>query len=88
MSTEQTVESFTQQELDILVEALDAWVNKEQSGEMVGDLLEAIAIPKEKQDEKYLQNKASRKHDGEVKKSMRKQQAILLQAKIINLSKR
>jgi len=79
------LKEFTEQEVEILIEAVDAWVDKEFSGEIMGSLLtmalgnnappEVKEKLKQQQEEEYAKSKRA--------KVLRKEQAIFIKAKLL-----
>jgi len=80
--------TLTSEDLDILIEGLDAWISKGFAGEMMGDILGSILIKEGDNPEGY----AKMKHEREMKVQKRKQeervrtrQATILKAKLYEL---
>ena len=78
-------EEFTEQEIGTLIDAVDAWVDKDFGGEVMGSLLEMMisdgAPPEAK--EKMKQRQEEDRIKAKQAKSMRKEQAIMLKAKLL-----
>ena len=72
----------------ILFEALDAWVDKDAVGNMIGSLLPALLpLP---EDKKAVLEKEQERRSAEaaVAKQQRKEVAVLIQAKLVGLRDR
>lgn len=78
---------FTGQELNSLIEAVDAWVDKDLGADIMGAVFEGMAVdrgnPEAALRAKQQADAARAKRDQERK--IRKERAILLQAKLIQM---
>lgn len=76
---------FTEQEIEILIEAVDEWVNKDFGGNLMSDLLSMAlldgASPERK--EKMKREKEEEHQKSKHAKQLRKEQAIILKAKLL-----
>ncbi len=75
-------------DLDILIEALDAWENKEMAGEMMGELMTMMMLGKDATQEdkaEYEINRDAKREKAEFEKRERKETSLLLKAKLIML---
>ncbi len=69
-------------ELTVLIEALEAWIHKDASGEMISSLIFGLFG---KDDVKMEQKMADMRAESDQKKVLRKDRAILIQAKLIQM---
>ena len=78
-------DKFTEQEIEILIEAVDAWVDKDFGHSIMTDMLTMVmsdgATPEMK--EKMKQTKEEEHNKAKQEKSLRKEQAIMLKAKLL-----
>jgi hypothetical protein len=76
---------FTEQEIEILIEAIDEWVNKDFGGNIISELLSMAfsdgASPETK--EKMKRQKEEEHQKSMQEKQLRKEQAIILKAKLL-----
>ena len=76
---------FTEQEIGILIEAVDAWVDKDFGAHIITDLLTMAlsdgAPPEAK--EKMKRTKEEECAKAKQEKTLRKEQAIMLKAKLL-----
>lgn len=79
------MESFKEEEIDVLIEALDSWESKDFGGEVLGMMLEAMIGDKMSEESKIKMVEDKKKQDAEKeqKKKMRKETSVLLKAKLI-----
>lgn len=76
--------TLNDEDIRILVEALDAWINRNASGEIMGDLLEAVLSEKgDRTDAKAKQ--AERREKARQEKLLDQETATLLKAKLIGI---
>jgi hypothetical protein len=75
---------LTHEDIGILIEALDAWVQRKQSGELVGELLEGLLAPKEAGQE-LKAKREERRREAAREKQLDADTATLLKAKLIKL---
>lgn len=78
-------EEFTEQEVEILIDAVDAWVDKDFGHSIMTDMLTMAfsdgASPKVK--EKMNRTKEEEHKKAKQEKTLRKEQAIMLKAKLL-----
>ena len=84
---------LTNADLDVLIEAVEAWESKDSLGEFMGDMVEAMVGPREGPErEEWLRKRAHDKQERQQKtteaKRVRKERSILLRAKLIALRDR
>lgn len=73
---------FTIEEIEIFMEALDAWENSAAAGAFFGSMLASVAAP----DKEFAQREIDRQlAEAKEDKKSKKEKAILLKAKLINL---
>lgn len=71
-------------EMGILVEALEAWVDKDAAGELMSELL--IGLVGDKGDAEAIASKRTKqKEEAKQAKQLRKEKSILLQGKLIRM---
>lgn len=77
---------LTREDIDVLIEATEAWESKDAAGELMGDLLQGMLS---RGDEKTLAEMKQRKMEEtrkrEQEKKLRKERSIILRAKLISL---
>lgn len=78
---------LTVQDLEVLVEAMTAWEEKDFAGEMLGDLFGAIMSDKltEEGKKKLEEEKKEKNILREKQKKVRKEQSIMIKAKLLSL---
>ncbi len=69
-------------EITVLVEALEAWVNKDAVGEILSELVVGVFA---KDDAHAKERLEAKKTEGAGAKALRKDRAILIQAKLIQM---
>ena len=80
--------TLTSEDLDILIEGLDAWISKGFAGEMMGDILGSILIKEGDDPEAFAKMKLDRNLKMQVRKQeerVRTRQATILKAKLYEL---
>jgi hypothetical protein len=75
---------LTAEDINILIEALDAWTDKDAVANLMEDII-PIAIARSRQEAESLQTKFSTKQGRAAAKALRKERAIVLQAKLIEM---
>lgn len=83
-----TQETLTTEEINILMEALESWENKEVAGFIMRHVLSSMMIPKdapEEQISKFENEIKSRERREEMEKKERKDTSLLLRAKLIQI---
>ena len=76
---------LTAEELTILIEACDSWIEKDMPGQMMGDLFEAVFLNKNADPEsknKYKSERDERLAKQALAKELRREQATILKAKL------
>lgn len=78
---------FSEEELNNMVEALDAWENKDTAGEMMNTIFSSLFDDKLSPEgrEKMRQREEEEKRKREEARRMRKEQGIIMKAKLIQL---
>lgn len=78
---------LTTEDINLLMEALETWKNKEQSDAMLGSMLGAIILsPKTKEDQdKYIAKTEDKFKEIEERRQLRDEQITLLKAKLIQM---
>ncbi len=79
---------LTIKDLEILIESLDAWENKEIAGEMMGELMSMMILGKDVTQEDKAQYEIDRdvkREKAEFEKRERKETSLLLKAKLVML---
>jgi len=77
---------LSEQEWGIVMEALDAWIDKDAAGEMMCDvLMMAVSERGPEAQDKMRQEQESRRIESKKKKQLRKEQIIMLKAKVLSL---
>jgi hypothetical protein len=81
---------LTNDDIDILVESLDSWVQRRQSGEMLGDLLEGLLLSKGADVDvaKAKTERTARKEQAKMKEKEEMELATILKAKLILMKAR
>lgn len=78
---------FTIDDLNVLMEAMEAWENKDTAGELMGSLLTAMLAPHDTDEQKA--NLQREQDEARLRatdaKNMRKERSILLRAKLIQM---
>lgn len=69
------------QDIDVLIDAIDYWVNQDAMGDLVGDLLERTVLKESATEARQRMN--SEKEARQSRKATRKETAILLKAKLL-----
>jgi hypothetical protein len=78
------LEDVTVNDLQVLIEALDAWINKDAGGDLMGDLLTAMVTKDgSMENPKVEQEKAKRRRA----KEQRAETAIFIKAKLLFIKK-
>lgn len=78
--------SLTADDLNVLIEAVEAWESKDFASEMMGDMVEAMLIGKDPESRaEYEAKSKQRKDDYKRNQRQRKDRSILLRAKLIQL---
>jgi hypothetical protein len=82
-----TQTDLTHEDMTILIEAVDEWVSKGLTGEMMGDIFGAMLLDKSdpEQKAKWEQEREMKRLAQQVEKEQRKETATLLKAKLIML---
>lgn len=70
------------EELTVLLEAMEAWVNKDAAGEILGDVVTSL-VSKNQEEAKAIRQECRQKAD--TARALRKERAILIQAKLIRM---
>lgn len=79
---------LTTVEFDMLIDAIDAWVDKDFGGQIMIDMLSMALIPKDAPEEVKAKMESDRVNDKrkyEEKKRLRKEQGIMLKAKLLKI---
>lgn len=75
---------LTAEDINVLIEALEAWKDKDAAGELMRDLLPAV-LARSKEERESLKPPFSEKQERQAAKAVRKDRATLLQAKLIEM---
>lgn len=78
---------LTADDINVLIEALDAWKDKDAVGELMEDLLPAM-LSRSKEEAQTLKPRFAEKQGRAAAKALRKELAIVLQAKLIEMRMR
>lgn len=76
---------LTNQDLWVLMEALEAWENKDDSSEMIGVLLDSIVVPKFENRERLKKQIEEKQAKLAAAKRERKERSVMLRAKLITI---
>jgi hypothetical protein len=76
-------EKLNAQECQILIEALDAWINKDFGGDMLSSFLGAMMVKGESEKAAYLAEEAKHRAKATEARKLREEQAIILKAKLL-----
>jgi len=79
--------TFSEDEIAVLIEALEAWVNKDAISGVMGSLLGTL-VSGDEQKEKFAAQQAINDAKRDRDKQNRKERAILMQAKLISMKDR
>ena len=79
---------FGDDDLDTLMEALEAWESKDQASEMFGDLVGAVMMRDVGETTEFAQHQSREKIKRERAKVARKERSVLLRAKLLTLRDR
>lgn len=84
---------LTREDLDVLVEAVEAWESSGALGEFMGEMISAISGPKDGPEREEWQRRRDAEKAAAVaakaaEKRARKERSILLRAKLISLRDR
>ncbi len=83
MTTTTDDKRLNDSDMTILIEALEAWVEKDAAGELMGELIVGLVGADKKGELK--DTRAKQKEDAAQSKKLRKEQSILLQGKLIRM---
>lgn len=72
---------LSEEDIEILLSALDAWEKSPSTGQLVGTLIGAMFLPKDKAQE----NAEKEEREAEEKIKQRKYQAISIKAKLLTM---
>lgn len=76
--------SISGDDLDTLIEALEAWEHKDTAGEMLGDVMEAMITRGDPETKAKLKADGDeRKRTRERERASRKERSIILRAKLL-----
>lgn len=76
---------LTIEELDILIEAMDAWESRDSSSELMKSLMTAMIVKDEEQRAKMLQEQEEEQEQAALEKRKEKEISILIKAKLIGM---
>jgi hypothetical protein len=79
-----TQQGLTVHDIDVLLEAMDAWAVRDTAGDMFGELLGAT-LPTEQARSQFAAEIATKKAQKQLQKTTEKETAILLKAKLVQL---
>lgn len=81
------LDEITEQEVNVLIEAVDAWVDKDFGHSIMTDMITMMlsdgASPEAK--EKIKRTKEDERNKAKQEKTLRKEQAIMLKAKLLKI---
>ena len=83
-----TVDStpFTLDDLEVLMEAMEAWENKDFGGDLMADVVTALLVKKSDPEyDRINHEREVQKAQAATEKATRKERSILLRAKIVGL---
>lgn len=83
------MDQLTYDEINILIEALDSWESKDAFGDLAGGLLDAMFSDKLSDEDKAKRKEEKRIKDMKAERDRRerKDQSVLIKAKLIHLRK-
>lgn len=78
---------LTRQDVDILIEAVDAWISKDFGVTVVTDVMEMVLSGQATEEQKVVMKEQKAKRAAEVtaKRKQREERAIVLKAKLLKL---
>lgn len=74
---------LTNEDINILLEAVDAWLARGLSGYMMSTMISAIAIRDPEERKKAMQEEKDCEKSKEAEKAVEKERAIVLKAKLL-----
>lgn len=83
------MENLTEEEINILIEAMDSWISKDSTGEFMSEILGALLTDKmtDEGKEKLKQDRHIEKIKRDQSRREREEKAILMKAKLIQIRK-
>lgn len=83
------MDTLNTQDLQILIEAVEAWENKDLAGDVMSTVFGAMLMPKDDSvaAARYKAEEAERRAQSEEKRQDRKQQSVILRAKLFGIMK-
>lgn len=92
MSEKDWLPELDDDDLAILMEALEAWESKDAAGEMFGDVVEMIVTgggePRDSRHARIREERRIQRLDRDRAKAQRKERSVLLRAKLLTLRDR
>jgi hypothetical protein len=88
MRNAMTEQALTDDDLDTLVDALEAWESKDFGGEMLGDLVGAMVFSKSgdpNEKARYEADMETERKKRERARAHRKERSVLLRAKLLTI---
>lgn len=76
---------LTRQDLDVLIEAVEAWESKDLAGDMMESMLTSMMCKSEQDVEKHKSEFEKRQEKRESARRVRKERSVVLRAKLIGL---
>ena len=78
---------FTEKEVDIIMEGIDSWASDFASS-MIGSMMGCLAPKEARESDKFKEEAAQREAEEKEKRQLRKEQAIMLKAKLLSLKQK
>lgn len=76
---------LTKQDLDVMVEAVEAWEREPSSTSLLGDVMGAMFCRNEEEREAALREREKAKRERDESMRVRKERSVLLRAKLIQM---
>ena len=79
---------FSNEDVDMLIDAVDAWVDKDAAGNILIEMMEAVFVPKDapmEMKEEIRTKREGEKLKAKSEKKLRKERAIMMKAKLLKL---
>jgi len=76
-------ETLTKEDLDILIEALDAWLKRDASREILGDIFGTMLLKDDEARNKFFAEREEKKQQKKSQQQNEQEIATLLKAKLI-----
>lgn len=87
--TEAWLPDISDDDIDVLLEALEAWETKDVAGDIMGDIFSAVLAGKDPAAKAEMENsRRGEKVQRERAKVLRKERSIMLRAKLLTIRER